>query len=180
MWTLTETIPSGSYFVYLLDSIINDFRLEVLSLSLGDPCSARLVGGDDSFNVLNIHFWNTSRVDEIFEPWHTSLAPPPKTQVSPTDSTDPQRFHGHYRLYDSPFRPEFEVLCLCILLERADNIDKELAVARLKGLWLDSGKRWTWLHRALSRLELSIGPRTAIQPSHSWYDTMWHCPTVLR
>ena len=54
MYLMIETMPSGTYWVYVIDSLVNDLRLELVALSPGDPRSARVVGGDDAYMLLRI------------------------------------------------------------------------------------------------------------------------------
>ena len=50
-----ETIPSGTYWAYLFDSVICDLRVELVAIPLGDPASCRVVGGDDSYSMLRVN-----------------------------------------------------------------------------------------------------------------------------
>nr|UXE05525.1 MAG: RNA-dependent polymerase [Orion durna-like virus 1] len=180
MWYFSETIPSGTYWVYLLDSLINDLRCEYLSVLLGDPRSARIIGGDDSYSVLDVAGFDFAKSTEILMPWHTQLARPPKTQVKIVGSTTLLKFHGHYNLYDSPYREEDDIICSCILLERADVTDPLLSCGRLKAIWLDAGRRPAWLFSIWRQLEAEFSPSHPVEPQFAWTDSMWHSPSVLR
>nr|DAZ87247.1 TPA_asm: RNA-dependent polymerase [Ourea durna-like virus] len=180
LYIFTETMPSGTYWVYLIDSIICDIRIEMVSISLGDPLSARIVGGDDSYTAMCIQCFVLDRANLPLAAIGTELAAPPKTQIRFTDDyqTHGLKFHGHKTLNESPFREDDDVIASCVLLEREDNDDIEVCVGRLKAIWIDAGRRPAWLHRVWLQLERDCG-RT-VDPDFFWHERMWHAPLLLR
>ena len=92
----------------------------------------------------------------------------------------PLKFHGHKSLFASPFRELEDVLCNLILIERRDITDTELSVSRMKGIYIDSGRKYNWLAKVISACERSLGLREPITPSYLWSEQMWHAPLLLR
>lgn len=180
LFIFTETVPSGTYWVYLLDSIICDLRMEMVCCSLGDPLSARIVGGDDSYSVMNVKSFSLDVANAPLRIIGTELAEPPKTQIRYADdrSTKGLKFHGHRTLFMSPFREDMDVIANCILCERADIDDLETTIGRLKAIWIDAGRRPAWLHRVISSLEKEFGQ--IVPPNFLWHERMWHAPRLLR
>lgn len=180
MYTFSETIPSGTYFVYSVYRIICDFRMEMVCISLGDPRSERIVGGDDSYTVLHITVFEMEKVLLPLVEIGTALAPPPKTQIRFADDrrTHGLRFHGHHSLFASPFRTDADVVSSCVLLERGDNDSQLVAAERMKAIHIDAGRRPAWLSRVVKRLEEKIG--FEVKPDFFWHERMWHAPRLLR
>ena len=63
LMNVSDGVPSGTYFVYMLDSIVKDLQLEFLSLPVGDPEPLSSVGGDDSDLFLAVVPWNPDQID---------------------------------------------------------------------------------------------------------------------
>lgn len=179
-FTFYETLPSGCYLIYVLDSIICDMRMELVALSLGDPLSSRIVGGDDSYTALRIRQFDLKQANLVLKEIGTELSDAPKTQFRYTNdrTAPPLKFHGHKTLFSGPFRAEDDVICSCLLLERADNDDLTVSAGRLKAIWIDAGRRPQWLHRVVNSMEQVLG--RSVEPSFLWHDTMWHAPLLLR
>ena len=112
IYTFSETVPSGTYWIYLLDSIICDLRMELISISLGDPKSGRIVGGDDSYSMLQLEQFTLKLAQGPLAAIGIELSEPPKTQVRlVSDRTAPPlKFHGHKSMF-SPFREDIDILC---------------------------------------------------------------------
>jgi hypothetical protein len=172
-----ELLASGLIWIFLLDSIICDLRYEMLSCSMGDPLSSRIVGGDDGIMLIAVAF-SWMRANLILSPWHVRIGPPPKTQSA--TALGLLKFHGHYPQFGEPMRPEVEAMDCCILLERSDISEDqlELSCGRLKSIFYDTGRRHAWLEQAIHLMESDLGKEIAPKPL--WYEDMWHAPSVLR
>ena len=80
--------------------------MELISISLGDPKSGRIVGGDDSYSMLQLEQFTLKPAQGPLAAIGIELS-----QVRlVSDRTAPTlKFHGHKSMFSSPFREDIDI-----------------------------------------------------------------------
>lgn len=110
LYHIFGTAPSGTRWIYLLDSFVNDLRFEFVFRDMGDGCTARNVGGDDADTLTDLPLITVDRMNISLAPWETIVSERPKTQILLPDAASTARFHGHFSDFGVVFRPEDEAI----------------------------------------------------------------------